>query len=216
MARKPAEQSVNREAIIAAAADVLLRHGYETATMKDIAAAVNLTAASLYHHFRSKDALVLAVLEAGLNEVYAHIEPIALHAALPPADRLRAMIRAHILGVAEHPAVGAAMVYELRPLLHVRPPKPSDPGADQVAFADFLIRRDAFFSQRDAFETLFRAVVAEGVHIGAFRAVDVPVFVKALLGASNWVGVWFRPEGRLTGEAVAERNIDIFLSALAP
>ena len=47
MARKPANQSVNRDAIIAAAADVLHKHGYETTTMKDIAAAVNLTAASL-------------------------------------------------------------------------------------------------------------------------------------------------------------------------
>ncbi|MBZ0275449.1 MAG: TetR/AcrR family transcriptional regulator, partial [Anaerolineae bacterium] len=49
VARKPADQSVSREDIIVAAADVLRRSGYEATTMKDIAAEVNLTAASLYH-----------------------------------------------------------------------------------------------------------------------------------------------------------------------
>jgi AcrR family transcriptional regulator len=44
VARKPADQSVSREDILLAAADVLQRNGYEATTMKDIAAAVNLTA----------------------------------------------------------------------------------------------------------------------------------------------------------------------------
>ena len=88
MARKPADQSVSREDILLAAADVLQRNGYESTTMKDIAAAVNLTAASLYHHFRNKDALLLAVLEAGLDQVLSQIEPIA-HSELSSADKLR-------------------------------------------------------------------------------------------------------------------------------
>ena len=77
MARKPADQSVHRDDIIQAAAEVLQRNGYEAATMKDIAAAVNLTAASLYHHFRNKDTLLLAVLELGQNVVFKQVEPIA-------------------------------------------------------------------------------------------------------------------------------------------
>ena len=67
MARKPADQSVDREDILWAAAEVLHRNGYEATTMKDIAAQVNLTAASLYHHFKNKDFLLLSVLEVGLD-----------------------------------------------------------------------------------------------------------------------------------------------------
>ncbi|PJF39409.1 MAG: TetR/AcrR family transcriptional regulator, partial [Chloroflexi bacterium] len=77
MARKPADQSVHPDDIILAAADVLQHNGYDTVTMKDIAAAVNLTAASLYHHFRNKDELLLAVLERGLEYAIALLEPIA-------------------------------------------------------------------------------------------------------------------------------------------
>ena len=91
MARKPADQSVNREEIIEAAAEILQRSGYEAATMKDIAAAVNLTAASLYHHFRNKDALMLAVLEVGLEFILSRIEPVATSSLLPD-EKLRRMI----------------------------------------------------------------------------------------------------------------------------
>ncbi|MBL8130356.1 MAG: TetR family transcriptional regulator [Anaerolineae bacterium] len=214
MARKPADQSVNREEIITAAADVLSRRGYETATMKDIAAAVNLTAASLYHHFRNKDALLLAVLEMGLEFTINRIQPITCQRGLSAEERLRAMIREHIVGVADNPAVGAAMVFEIHALSNAKPPTRRAKPEDLQAFEAFLTQRDAFFRRRDAFEHLFRAVVQEGVRSGEFHPVDVPIFVKALLGANNWVGVWYRPDGRLSGEAIATEITSYFLPAL--
>lgn len=213
MARKPADQSVNRDEIITAAADVLSNRGYETATMKDIAAAVNLTAASLYHHFRNKDALILAVLEMGLEIAITRIEPVACGTAMP-AEKLRGMIREHVVGVADNNAFGAAMVFEIQTLMNVEPPGKKAKADDLAAYQEFINRRDAFFKRRDTFEQLFRLVIVNGIESGAFRPVDVPIFVKMILGANNWVGVWYRPDGRLDGEAIAERMTDYFLSAL--
>lgn len=206
MARKPADQSVNRDEIIEAAADILQRYGYEAATMKDIAAAVNLTAASLYHHFRNKDALMLAVLEVGLEYILSQIEPIAC-GDLPPVDKLRAMIERHIVGVTENRAVGAAMVFEIRALMNMK----AIANGTVAEGDDIISRRDAFFTNRDRFEALFRQVVAEGVDSGVFRPLDVPLFVKMLLGAHNWVGVWYRPEGRLDGREIAATMTDMLL-----
>ena len=151
MARKPADQSVHREDIILAAAEVLQRNGYEAATMKDIAAAVNLTAASLYHHFRNKDTLLLAVLELGLEVVIQQIEPIAA-SQQPSEQKLREMICAHIVGLTENTAVGAAMVFEIRALMNVKAPPKSASAEDKAAYATFIERRNAFFKQRDHFE----------------------------------------------------------------
>ncbi|HLV36936.1 MAG TPA: TetR/AcrR family transcriptional regulator [Spirillospora sp.] len=204
MARKPADQTVSRKAILMAAADVLRRHGYDATTMKDIAAAVNLTAASLYHHFPNKDALLLAVLEAGLEHAIAQLEPIA-RSDQPAADRLRAMIRVHVVSLTSHTAVGAAMIFESRSLLALKPGSGSD---------DLLARRDAFFARRDHFENLFRQVIQAGVDRGEFQPVDVPIFVKTMLGAHNWVAVWYREGGRLTGAQIADQMADIFLRAL--
>ncbi|MEP7290818.1 MAG: helix-turn-helix domain-containing protein, partial [Chloroflexota bacterium] len=155
MARKPADQSVHREDIIQAAAEVLRRNGYEAATMKDIAAAVNLTAASLYHHFRNKDTLLLAVLELGLEVAIEQLEAIA-DSSQPADQKLRAMICAHVVGLTENTAVGAAMVFEIRALMHVKPPSKNAYVEDWDEFKAFIQRREAFFAGRDRFEELFR------------------------------------------------------------
>ncbi|MBI1256353.1 MAG: TetR family transcriptional regulator [Chloroflexi bacterium] len=213
MARKPADQSVHREDIILAAAEVLQRNGYEAATMKDIAAAVNLTAASLYHHFRNKDTLLLAVLELGLEVVTRQIEPIAA-SSQPSEQKLREMICAHVVGLTENTAVGAAMVFEIRALMNVKAPLKSASTEDKAAYASFIEQRSAFFKQRDHFEDLFRSVVSEGVERGTFRPLDVPIFVKTLLGAHNWVGVWYKPEGRLNGKEIAGMIADTMLNGV--
>jgi TetR/AcrR family transcriptional regulator, cholesterol catabolism regulator len=206
MARKPANQSVSRDDIIMAAADVLQRNGYEATTMKDIAAQVKLTAASLYHHFRNKDALLLAVLEGGLNHVIEQMEAV-LHSDAPHNDKLRRMIAIHVVNLTHNTAVGAAMVFEIRPLMTMQN------GTDEQA--DLIARRDTFFQRRKYFEGLFRQVVQGGITAGEFRAVDVPLFSKTLLGAHNWVGVWYRDGGRLTGQQIAAQIADTFLAALA-
>jgi len=213
VARKPADQSVSREDILEAAADVLRRNGYELTTMKDIAAEVNLTAASLYHHFRNKDTLLLAVLEIGLEHVIGNIEPL-VDTGMPPNEKLREMIHAHIVGLTQNTAVAAAMVFEISALLNAKPPHAGASAADTAGYADYTIRRDAFFARRDRFENLFRCVVQEGIQSGAFRPVDVGIFTKALLGAHNWVGVWYREGGRLNGAEIADLMADTFLRSL--
>ena len=181
--------------------------------MKDIAGEVNLTAASLYHHFDNKNALLLAVLEEGMDFAIKRIQPIAT-SDRPAYDRLREMIEVHVLSLTEHTAVGAAMVFEIGALIGIRAPlKETNTNKTLREFHD---RRATFFGRRDEFEDCFHRVVQDGVDSGEFRNVDVPIFVKTMLGANNWVSVWYRAGGRLDGQAIAAQMADIFLRALMP
>lgn len=208
MARKPADQSVNRDDIIRAAADVLRENGYDATTMKDIAARVNLTAASLYHHFRNKDFLLLTVLELGLSRAIEQIKPI-VDSQLAPSDKLQRMVTVHIVDITDRPVVGAAMVFEIKSLIHV-----SSAENDNGDNTEFMKRRDKFFDQRDYFEELFHKVISEGIAAGEFREVDAGIVTKAMLGAQNWVGIWFKADGRLTGAEIAAIIADTFLVSL--
>lgn len=215
MARKPADQSVSRREIILAAADVLHRNGYEATTMKDIAAEVNLTAASLYHHFRNKDSLLLAVLEGGLEEVIEQIEPIAC-GDLTNVEKLTEMVRLHIFNVTRNTAVGAAMVFEVRPLLNFKAPPYNGNEFGNDAQREFMKRRNHFFERRAYFETLFVNVIQNGVDRGEFRTVDAAIFTKTMLGANNWVSVWYREGGRLSGDEISRMIAENFVWSLQP
>jgi AcrR family transcriptional regulator len=200
VARRPTEQTVQPKDILIAAATVFQERGYQGATMADIAGKVNLTAGSLYHHFPAgKRDLLLAVLNTGLETVLAQIDDI-LAEALPPAETLRRMIAAHVNNVTQNVAVGAAMVFEIRAFLDLE---------------DAIEERDAFLHRRDDFERRFRQVIEQGIAAGVFRPVDVPIFTKALLGAHNWISVWYRPGGRLSGEEIAQQMADTFLRSLS-
>ena len=208
MARKPADQTVDREDILWAAAQVLHRSGYEATTMKDIAAQVNLTAASLYHHFKNKDFLLLNVLEVGIETTIDKLEAIVSEDG-PLALKLAGMIRSHVMSVTGNVAVGAAMVFEIRAVLNL-----SGKNGDDKFMAEFSERRNRFFARRDYFEGLFRGVLEAGIEAGEFRAVDADIVTKAILGAHNWIGVWFRAGGRLSGEELADVMVDTWLAAL--
>jgi len=210
LARKPADQSVNREDILWAAAEVLRHNGYDATTMKDIAAQVDLTAASLYHHFKNKDFLLLNVLELGLDLTIAKLEPI-LKSDLTYSEKLEQMIRSHVMSVTSNTAVGAAMVFEIRALLNAKTATKNDGG---VTNHEFIDRRNSFFDRRDYFESLFRNTIKSGIASGEFRQVDHAVVAKAMLGAHNWVGIWYKDGGRLTGEQVADVMVDTFLTTL--
>jgi hypothetical protein len=126
------------------------------------------------------------------------------------------MIRSHVVAVTENTAIAAAMVFEIRALMNVKPPPKSASAEDRAAFEEFRARRDAFFARRDEFEHLFRQVVREGIERGEFRPVDAGIYAKTLLGAHNWVAVWYRPDGRLSGEAIADMMADMLIRGVLP
>ncbi len=199
MARKPADQTVQRRDILLAAASVFQERGYAGTTMADIAGKVNLTAGSLYHHFPAgKRDLLLAVLNDGLDIVLKQVNEI-ISAGSGPGETLRRLIEAHVVGVTENTSVGAAMVFEIHNVLDLAGESPE---------------RDTFVCRRDEFEHCYRQVIEAGIEAGVFRQVDTAIFTKALLGAHNWVSVWYRPGGRLTGQQIAERMADTFLASL--
>ena len=209
MARKPAGQTVSRDEILWAAAEMMRRKGYDATTMKDIGGSVNLTAASLYHHFQSKDFLLLAVLETGIELAIDRLAPV-IEAEGSHSQRLDAMIRSHVSTVAENIAVGAAMVFEIRALLNAD----AEGAIGERFLGEFGRRRKAFIARRDYFERLFRDEIDAGIAAGEFRQVDSDIVTKTILGAHNWIGVWYREGGRLSGDQVAEVIVDLFMTGL--
>ena len=71
---KPLEGSDSRLRIVHAAYPLFVEQGYVAVSMQEIADAVPIHKATLYHHFQNKDDLFLAVVRLSLSRLYGQIE----------------------------------------------------------------------------------------------------------------------------------------------
>jgi TetR/AcrR family transcriptional repressor of mexJK operon len=69
-----ATPKTKREAIVAAAAGVFLENGYGAASMDEIARRAGVSKATVYAHFKGKDALFGAIVEERCHRMMAHEE----------------------------------------------------------------------------------------------------------------------------------------------
>jgi AcrR family transcriptional regulator len=195
VARKPADQTVNREDIIRAAAQVFRERGFHGTTVQQIADAVGLQKGSLYHHIASKEELLHEVVMAGLTQLGERLEAV-VNSPYSPAEKLRQLIETHIRYAAENLDIATVVLFEHRAML------------------GFPALRDEYVSRRDFFESQFRRAIQEGADSGDFRPVDVPIVAQTLLGAHNWLVMWYRPQGRLSPQEIATVIADTFLCGL--
>jgi AcrR family transcriptional regulator len=184
---------VTRDDILDAAAQVFRQKGFHGASMSDIAASVNVQKASLYHHVKSKQEILLALLDRALMMLTDHIA--ALVAQEIPADqKLRQMIRAYLSTLAENTDLTAVLLFEHRSL-------------DKKSHARHV-------PQRDKFEGLWRDVFNEGVRAKIFNCKDTDMAVRALMGVMNWTLTWYRPEGDKSIEEISNQYADLFFKGL--
>src|SRR3972149_4151373 len=101
---------MTRDHILDAAAQVFRQKGFHGASMTDIAEAVNLQKASLYHHVSSKQEILLALLERALGMLTEYIAKINSQ-SLPADEKLRRMIQAYLQALAEYPDLSSVLLF---------------------------------------------------------------------------------------------------------
>jgi AcrR family transcriptional regulator len=161
--------------------------------MADIAAAVSLQKASLYHHVSSKQEILFELLDRALELLLERISPIA-NLSIPADERLRQMICEYLQILAENTDLSAVLLFEHRSLegrQHAR-----------------------HVPNRDKFEALWRGVLEDGVRTKKFVCEDVPLTVRAILGILNWTLTWYRPNGALTIRQIADQYSNLLLNGL--
>jgi len=183
---------ITKTEILNAAAQIFRLKGYHATSMNDIAVAVNLQKASLYHHVSGKQEILLELLDQALQLLTDEISHVTREANLSADEKLRRMIHAYLKALTDHLDLAAVLLMEhrsLKPELHAR-----------------------HVPSRDRFEALWRDAVEEGMQTGVFCCVDTALAVRNLLGAMNWTITWFDPAGELSIEEIADQTANLFLS----
>lgn len=184
---------MTKDDILDASAQIFRLKGYHAASMQDIAQAVNLQKASLYHHVSSKQEILLALLDRGLDILIEQMESVMAQ-ELPPDEKLRQATRVYLQTMLDNFDLAAVLLLEhrsLEPKYHIR-----------------------HIPRRDRFEHLWRALIQEGCDQALFNCSDIPLVTRSLLGVLNWTITWYNPEGIFTPSQLAEQYADLFLNGL--
>ncbi len=183
--------STRRSELTREAARLFAEKGYHGTSIGDLAEAMGVQKASLYHHIESKAALLWEVARDGSAAFHAALD--AIDERLPAVEKLRLALRAHLRVVAEQLDIATVFVREWRYLEGER--------------------REEFLAERRRYEERIRALFREGVEQSELRTdLDVSVAALLFLSAANWAYTWLQL-GRNTDE-LADRFFELLVDGM--
>jgi len=173
-----------RGRLLKEAARLFRDKGYERTTVRDLASAVGIQSGSLFHHFRTKERILKAVMVETIRLNTALMEH-ATGLAGSDAERLRALVRCELDSInGQTGEAMAVLVYEWRSL--------SPEGRKDV------------LALRDVYERLWLDVLGRLAEQGRIHA-DPFVVRRMLTGALSWTVTWYRPGKGLGLEALTDQ-----------
>ena len=175
------------------AAQLILQRGYDGTSVGDIANALGITKAGLYHYIRGKTELLYDIMKYGLDELDREVM-VPAHSIEDPAERLRFMITTHAQLVTRGDGAVTILVDEARA---VTPAQYRKVTKLKRAYVDYL---------RDTLEELRAA--------GKLRDVNTTVAAFSIIAAVNWLSRWYQPDGALTANEIAQQITDIALNGV--
>ncbi|NYE95518.1 AcrR family transcriptional regulator [Psychromicrobium silvestre] len=182
----------DQDAVLQIAVEAFNLHGYEATSMGLLAEKLGVSKSAIYHHVASKEALLELALEQALGGLEALLtEPAALEG---PADsRLEHVLRGTI-GVLVDKLPYVTLLLRLR--------------------GNTEMEREALRRRRD-FDREVSSLVEAAQSAGSLRSdVDARIAERLLFGTINSIVEWYRPEGPLSAEELADQVIAMVFNGL--
>lgn len=186
--------TADREFVLATAAKLFRKSGYERTTVKQVAEACNMLPGSLHYRYNSKEALLIDMMQLGLmrasEALLSSFDPTDT-----PAEQLRHGVNAHLRVLVSDSDMVYALLFEWRSLK-------GDARREIVRL-------------RDRYEQLWAGMLTLLVERKVIRPdVDLVLLRLMGLGALNWVATWFHSDGRYSLEDVGDFVWRIIMDAV--
>jgi len=180
---REAQYNAKRRAVIRSAAAAFRRRGYHNASMKGIAESLGLTKAALYYYVKSK-------------------EEILFEAHIMVYDKMDELVKS-VRGQGDTGLERLQMLYgEFARML-------TRDGLALLADVDSLKGeyQKTVLARRGKIERAVTKIVARGMEDGSIIKADAKITVFFLMGALNWLNVWYEVGGRISGDEIAKQFV---------
>jgi len=177
------------------AAELFWEKGFAATTTREIAAALRIQQASLYYHMASKEDLLYQIFGSSLHQFLADV-PGAVHQAADPRERIRVLIRVHVVTLLRYQKRNMTMLTELRALSSKH--------------------RSEVVTLRERYAAFVRSTLEDAQGNGGIRS-DIPAayLSLALLNMLNWTARWYRENRDPSPDQMSELFFKLYLGGAA-
>jgi AcrR family transcriptional regulator len=194
MARIKTDNNTSRKEVIVTKAAVLFREkGFKAASMRDLAEAVGVEAASLYNHIKSKTELLHELCFSVANRFMHKIDEVEAE-TIPAIEKVEKLLRFHISEMIHH---YEEVYVSDREWKHLADPYLSN-----------------FQNQRRIYRKRFAAIIEVGIKNGEVKNIDAPTAVLIMLHAISGIESWHRSTQKISAEALENNMITILVGGL--
>ncbi len=194
MARIKTENNLTRKEVIVSKAATLFREkGFKAASMRDLAEAVGVEAASLYNHIKSKTEILHELCFSVANRFLHKIDEVEAEQT-SAIDKIEKLLRFHINEMIHHYEEVYVSDREWKHL--------SDPYLSN------------FQNQRRIYRKRFAAIIEVGIADHQIKKIDAATAVLIMLHAISGIESWHRSTQKITAEELEENMISILVGGL--
>ncbi|MEY2638947.1 MAG: hypothetical protein RIR90_429 [Bacteroidota bacterium] len=194
MARiKVDEHSSRKDIIVSKAASLFREKGYKATSMRELADAVGVEAASLYNHIHSKTEILHVICFNVANRFMSHMESIELE-NVSAIIKVEKLLRFHINEMLHQ---YEEVYVSDREWKHLTDPYLSN-----------------FQNQRRTYRKRFAAIIEKGIVAGEIKSIDAPTAVLIMLHAVSGIESWHRSTAKISGKELEENMVTIMVDGL--
>ena len=176
-----------RHEIYAASMNLFLEKGFRETTMQEIADAAGVGKSTLYDYFKTKDEILLSVVEDEIYDLTERAKHIASQ-ELTAAEKVNQVLHAHLEYLLANKGFYIKMTYEVQRLN--------------------MVNQQRIQARRHAYQDLLCKLVEEAIREGAFRPVNPLLAARTILAILSPAVFTTRPTG--TPEQMMDEAIGIF------
>ncbi len=179
-----------REDLIMAAAKLFRQKGYAKATVRDLAKEVGIQSGSIFHHFKTKEDILVAVMEKVVLEITDKMTNALLNVK-DVKEKIKIIVHSEldsILG-ATHDAM-TVLFLEWRSLSKEN--------------------QDKILALRSRYEQIWLDILEEAKQEGIISA-DMFILRRFLNGALGWSINWYREDGKLSIKELADQAVSLVI-----
>ncbi len=183
-------QQDNKERLLDVATDLFSSKGFKGTSIRDIAGEMGMSISNLYHHYKNKDALLLAIIERTSVTIVKTLRELSKK-DLEPFSKFKLLLITHINLCAKHFKESKIFLLDEENL--------SPEGVEK----NLRIQREVFEIYLNELKQLKK--------VGIVKGDNLSVLAFNVLGVINWQLRWYRPEGRLSLVKVTDEIVSFVL-----